>query len=166
MDLGFFFLVYGLVMGGILFSIFFIILYKVRGKIKVRVKSPVGEKEYLRKPNRDGTSITVFKQKKKTPEWTFNFSTKALYFTKKLFFRALTLDVFSEATKAIEYDFDLEDTKQPKYRKEEAEEWIQSRSLKKYMEGVDSRANMLTMITVILIVVNLAMSLVLILRLP
>lgn len=164
MDLSTFFLIYAVIMFGVLFSIFFLIYYRIRGKLKIRVKSPVGEKEYLRGPNRDGTSVTMFKAGKKTPEWTFKFSTKALYFTKKLFMRSLTLDVFAEAEKAIEYDYTLEETEQPKFTKEQAENWVRSRSLTKYLEGAETKANLFALLTIILVGVNVALTFILFMR--
>lgn len=154
-------------MVSVLSSIFGILFMKVRGRVKIRVKSPVGEKEFLRKANRDGTSITVFKgsEKRGVPEWTFKFTTKALYFTKKMFMRMLTVDVFAEAEEAIEYDFSLEETKQPKFTKEEAERWVKSRSLKKYMEGAESQTKILTLIMLVAIILNVVLTLMLVLRL-
>lgn len=165
MNLTTFWIGYSISMISILSIVFFLIIRKIRGSIRVRVKTPLGEREYWRKPNRAGTHITVFDgKKKKQPEWTFKLPLKALYFTKKLFMRALTVDVFSESDEAITYDYETKDFESPKFTKEKAREWTRSRGLTQYLEGPREKLTMITLIMLAMLGANLVLTMLLLMR--
>lgn len=106
-------------------------LLKGRGKILVRVKTPLKENHEWRKANADGKTITMQKASKKKAGWSFEFSNKSLVPVKRFFglVQAYAIDIFFEATKAIEYNYDVKEADQPHWDKTQSKKFIDAKIL-------------------------------------
>lgn len=97
--------------------------YRKRGKIKVRIKTPLEEKVRWIKPEADGKTIVMEKAGKKKMGWSFEFTNKSLvplrHWWGGLYY---AVDIFFDASKAIEYEYALSQIDQPKLTKEQARE--------------------------------------------
>lgn len=136
-------------------------LAKRRGRIKVRIKTPLKEIIKWRKPEQDGKSIVMRKKEKTDRGWTFTFSNKSLVPLKGLVGGHFAVDVFPEALKAIEYDYEGKKTEQPRLTRKQAGEinrllgWLSRYS--RIAQGVTS---MIMWIIVILLVVNIILQII------
>jgi len=101
-----------------------------KGKIKVRIKYPIREKEKWVKPEKDGKTLTIEKGAYKKAPWKVTFTNKSLVPQKSLFGTFYAVDVLPEATRAIEYDYELKKTDQPKWDKETSKSFIDAEILK------------------------------------
>jgi len=113
--------------------------YRTKGKILVRIKTPIGEKEEWVKPNFEGDkAYLVFeKESRKKAGWKAEFTNKSLiprssWLGLKRFH---CIDIFPQATKAIEYNFDTKTEDQPKWDKHSSKEYIEAKILKQMGEG-------------------------------
>jgi len=108
---------------GFLFLYFFWSSYRKRGKIQIRIKTPLGEKIRWVKPESDGKTIVMEKAGKTKMGWSFEFTNKSLIARKNwrggLYY---AVDVFYDSPNAINYDYALKTSDQPKLTKIEAKE--------------------------------------------
>lgn len=100
--------------------------WKGRGKIMVRVKTPLKEEIYWRKPivTERGNEIVMEKTTKKNIGWSFTFTNKSLI-PKKRFLglrNYFVVDVFPRARKAIEYDYESNSVDMPLLSQKDAAE--------------------------------------------
>lgn len=119
-------------------AIFFIIRHKRKNAIKVRIKYPIERIKYV-KPERDGHTLIIIKEnkRKKIPEWKARFNEKSLQLYRKLLFGGIgfQIDIFPDAAKAIEYNRDVKETKQPKFDKKTSQQFIESEVIKNEGRG-------------------------------
>jgi len=144
-------------------AVFGFVLYwewwRKRGRIQVRVKTPLGEKRYWKKPEDDGKTIVMKKGRGKKPGWKFTFSNSALYRIPRWFGRkALCLDVLYDADKAVSWDYTLKETEIPKWDKKTSKKFIEAETLEKRAIGVKYPMPTLFWLILIIGVVNLGIT--------
>ena len=147
---------------GVFVTIFVLIIIsgiaKRRGRIKVRVKTPLKEITKWRKPEQDGKTIVMRKKKKKEYGWEFSFSNKSLVPVKGLLGSHFAVDVFPEAPKAIEYDYQGKKTDQPRLTKKQAAEINRLNAfLARYSRIAKPVTSAMMWIIVILLIVNIVL---------
>ena len=104
-----------------------------KGKIKVRIKTPYRERHKWVKPESDGKTLIIQKERKRKniPEWKATFTQKSLVFVRRFFglVQSFAVDVFPDATKCIEYDYDVKKISQPKFDKRTSTKFINAKVL-------------------------------------
>jgi hypothetical protein len=106
--------------------IFFFVLYfewwRKRGRILIRIKTEMGERTEWKKPEKDGKTIIMEKEKKDSIGWKFTFSRNSLYDVKRFFRTKKALDVIYNAPGAVEYDLQTKKATLPIWDREMFEE--------------------------------------------
>ena len=106
----------GLMVGAVI-----IILWN-RGRITVRVKSPIAEYSRKIKPESDGRTIIMSK------DWSFTYEPESIQRVKRktLFFHRihLSLDVYTDAKKAITYNYKQQTVDMPMWDKKQSKKMV------------------------------------------
>lgn len=130
------------------------------GKLKVRVKSPLGERILLIKP--DGFQLPIIKREKRggPPGYKPTFTLASIYRTKGLFgLRQIpTVDIIQGADQCIEYDYVSKEAYAPTLTKDDVKNYAEVKLLKKFGEGPKTEQGSLMWIVVIASIASVAVS--------
>ena len=118
---------------GIMIGIVLFMGTRNKGKIKVRIKTPYRERCKWIKPEADGKTLIIQREKKRRniPEWKATFTQKSLVFIRSFFglVRSFAVDIFPDATKCIEYNYSVKKITQPKFDKKTSTKFINAKVL-------------------------------------
>jgi hypothetical protein len=148
---------------GLFFSYILYNFFKGRGKVFVRVKTPLGEKGYWKKPveTERGMEVVMKKADKRNIGWSFMFTNKSLIPKKRLFglIGYFAVDIFPNAKKAIEYDFENADVKMPLLTQQQAGEINRLDAFKRRYGKVEQpKSTMVQWIILIVVVIVLILN--------
>jgi len=123
----------------------------------IRIKDVAKEKTKICKPNGNSTVCIQKEKKGKRPEWIASYNRNCLVPISGLFRPPYALDIFPYATKAIEYDWELKKTDQPKWDKEQSYKFVTAKALENRGEGLNEKTPMGIWIVCILVVISLVL---------
>lgn len=145
---------------GIAFGYLILRFSRSLGKLKVRVKSPLGEKILLIKP--DGFQLPIIKRERKggPPGYKPTFTLASIYRTKGMFgLRQIpTVDIIQGADQCIEYDYVAKEVNAPALTKADVKDYAEVKLLKKFGEGAKQEHGSMMWIVVIASIVSAAVS--------
>ncbi len=129
-------------------------------KLRIRIKRPLGELVITRRVEKNGTSVVVWKERGKRPEWKFNFDRNCVYPTKKTFIggRQDTVDVFPFSTEAVSYNYIADETDAPLYDRETEHRLVTAKVLESLGEGEKEKMPTITWILLFLVLGNFLLS--------
>lgn len=106
--------------------------WKYKGRIQVRIKTSLGEKVKILRPEADGKSVILEGggRRSKNPLWKVNFSRDSIYNAKASFGNLKTIDVYQDAPEAISWDFDKKTVDMPRWDRQTAKKFIDAEALK------------------------------------
>lgn len=122
----------------------------------VRIKDITGEKTKICKPNGDNT-IQIQKKKRGKVAWKAKYSRNSLIRLSGMFNPPFAIDIFSNSPKAIDYEWELKSTDQPKWDKQTSQEFIDAEALKNRGRGLGNKTPLGIWIVAILVVVSLVL---------
>jgi len=145
------------ILGCGLFTYLVWIVQSRKQSLLIRIKDVAKEKTRICKPNGNST-VRIQKEKKgKRPEWIASYNRNCLVPISGLFRPPYALDIFPYATKAIEYDWELKKTDQPKWDKEQSYKFVTAKALENRGEGLNEKTPMGIWIVCILVVISLVL---------
>jgi hypothetical protein len=145
------------ILGCGLFTYLIWIIQSRKQSLLIRIKA-YPEKTKICKPNEEDNTVVIQKEKKgKKPEWKANYTRNCKVPLRGLFKPPYALDIFPDATNAIEYDWELKKTDQPKWDKEQSYKFVTAKALENRGEGLNEKTPMGIWIVCILVVVSLVL---------
>jgi hypothetical protein len=132
----------------------------MRPKFIVRVKTASGEYKKAKRVTIDGYHIVMNKGNKKTAFWGFSF-TRASVIPVRIFFGLFkrdAIDVFQDATQAINYDFDAQKSDAPIFDKQTSKSFITTNLIRELAKELQEKTNTLTWIMIVGIIGNMIIS--------
>lgn len=138
-----------------------ILLYfamKHRGKMLVRTKGTLREAETWVKPDWMHNKVVMKMPKDKNTGWSFTFNNKSLMYKSALFGakKYFAVEVFPDATKAIEFDTETSTTTMPHWDKATEEKLFEAKVIK--AAGETGQKLKVPMAIYLLILVNIGVS--------
>jgi hypothetical protein len=131
------------------------LINKRKHSLLVRIKD-YPEKVKVCKKNGDNT-VQIVKGKRGKAGWTASYTRNCLVPLKGLFSPPYALDIFPNSTKAIVYDWDLKKIEQPKWNKQQSQEFIDAEALKNRGKGLGTKTPLGIWIVAILVIVVLVL---------
>lgn len=132
------------------------------GKIKVRVRSPLGEKTMLLKPN--GFELPIVTREKRgvghPTEYKPTFTMASIYRTKGMFgLRQIpTVDLIQGAHRCCEINYETKEMDAPTLTKQDVKNYAEVKLLKKFGEGAKQEHGSMMWIVVIASIASAAVS--------
>lgn len=139
-----------------LFIFFIFDWMRKKNKILIRIKLPTGEKKVRRKPSIED-KIEVFKDNGKNTPWTLTYDNSCLVPLKTRFGLSFALDTFLYAPKAISYDYENQETNQPKWDKTTETKYVRAEILSRLGEEFEMPSIWVFYVILILNIATLAL---------